>query len=168
MITVVDSNIIVALWDRDDALNAAAQSALDSALDRGSLVVPASVFAELMALPGRTESFLDAFFQDTDVVVDWALDERVWRVAGRAFQSYAGPSPHSGRFPNRRVCCVQRLPAAHTRRRSLSGRFPRAQNTESLKSRAGKLLPMRLGRGLLPPCPLVRCGSRCSGFGGLR
>jgi predicted nucleic acid-binding protein len=90
MITVVDSNIIVALWDRDDALNAAAQSALDSALDRGSLVVPAPVFAELMALPGRTESFLDGFFQDTDVAVDWALDERVWRVAGRAFQSYAG------------------------------------------------------------------------------
>ena len=90
MTTVVDSNVIVALWDRDDHLNAAAQIALDSALDRGSLVVPAPVFAELMALPGRTESFLDTFFQDTDVVVDWALDERVWRVAGRAFQSYAG------------------------------------------------------------------------------
>jgi predicted nucleic acid-binding protein len=88
--TVVDSNIIVALWDRDDALSAAAQSALDSALDRGNLVVPAPVFAELMALPGRTEAFLDKFFQDTDVAVDWALNERVWRVAGRAFQSYAG------------------------------------------------------------------------------
>jgi predicted nucleic acid-binding protein len=89
MTTVVDSNIIVALWDRDDALNSAAQSALDSALDRGKLVVPAPVFAELMAFPGRTESFLDAFFHDTDVVVDWGLEERVWRLAGRAFQSYA-------------------------------------------------------------------------------
>jgi predicted nucleic acid-binding protein len=88
--TVVDSNIIVALWDRDDALSATAQSALDSALDRGNLVVPAPVFAELMALPGRTEAFLDKFFQDTGVAVDWALNERVWRVAGRAFQSYAG------------------------------------------------------------------------------
>jgi predicted nucleic acid-binding protein len=90
MTTVVDSNVIVALWDRDDNLNAAAQMALDAALNRGRLVVPASVFAELMALAGRAESFLDAFFQDTDVLVDWALDERVWRVAGRAFQSYAG------------------------------------------------------------------------------
>lgn len=90
MTTVVDSNVIVALWDRDNVLNAAAQMALDSALDRGRLIVPAPVFAELMALPSRTESFLDEFFQDTDVAVDWALDERVWRVAGRAFQSYAG------------------------------------------------------------------------------
>jgi predicted nucleic acid-binding protein len=72
MTTVVDSNVIVALWDRDDNLNAAAQMALDAALNRGRLVVPAPVFAELMALPGRAESFLDAFFQDTDVGVDWA------------------------------------------------------------------------------------------------
>ncbi len=90
MTTVVDSNVIVALWDRDDTLNAAAQAALDAALDRGRLVVPAPVFSELMALPGRTESFLDAFFRDTDVLVDWVLNERVSRAAGRAFQSYAG------------------------------------------------------------------------------
>jgi len=100
MTTVIDSNVIVALWDPDDTLNAEAQLALDSALDRGTLVVPAPVFAELMALPGRTESFLDAFFRDTGVNVDWALEERVWRSAGRAFQSYAtrrrkqrGPTP---------------------------------------------------------------------------
>jgi predicted nucleic acid-binding protein len=102
MTTVVDSNVIVALWDRDDNLNAAAQMALDAALNRGRLVVPAPVFAELMALPGRAESFLDAFFQDTDVGVDWALDERVWRVAGRAFQSYAGRRrKQQGRGPGR-------------------------------------------------------------------
>jgi predicted nucleic acid-binding protein len=88
--TVVDSNVIVALWDHDDALSAAAQAALDSVFDRGGLVVPAPVFSELMALPGRTESFLDAFFQGTGVMVDWSLDERVWRAAGRAFQSYVG------------------------------------------------------------------------------
>jgi predicted nucleic acid-binding protein len=100
MTTVVDSNVIVALWDRDDDLNAAAQLALDAAINRGRLIVPAPVFAELMALPVRTEGFLDGFFQDTDVVVDWVLGERVWRVAGRAFQSYAdrrrkqrGPEP---------------------------------------------------------------------------
>jgi predicted nucleic acid-binding protein len=46
MTTVIDSNVFVALWDPVDALNRAAQSALDSALDRGRLVVPAPVFAE--------------------------------------------------------------------------------------------------------------------------
>ena len=89
MTTVVDTNIIAALWDRDDALNAAAQAALDAALSRGSLLVPAPVYAELMAFAGRTETFLDAFFRETGIGVDWDLEERVWRLAGQAFQSYA-------------------------------------------------------------------------------
>lgn len=89
MTIVVDSNVIVALWDRDDALNAAAQSALDAALARGNLVVPAPVYAELTAFAGRTESFLDSFFRETSIVVDWNLEERVWRLAGQAFQEYA-------------------------------------------------------------------------------
>lgn len=100
MTTVVDSNVIVGLWDRDDALNASAQSALDAALARGDLVVPAPVYAELMALAGRTESFLDAFFRETSIAVDWNLEERVWRLAGQVFQHYAtrrrkqrGPGP---------------------------------------------------------------------------
>jgi predicted nucleic acid-binding protein len=100
MTMVVDSNVIVALWDRDDNLNAAAQMALDAALNRGRLVVPAPVFAELVALPGRAESFLDAFFQDTDV--GGRLGSRRWRVAGRAFQSYAGRRrKQQGRGPSR-------------------------------------------------------------------
>ena len=89
MITVIDTNIIAALWDRDDALNASAQSALDGALSRGSLVVPAPVYAELMAFAGRTEAFLDAFFGQTGIRVDWDPEEGVWRLAGQAFQGYA-------------------------------------------------------------------------------
>jgi predicted nucleic acid-binding protein len=89
MTTVVDTNVIVALWDRDDALNAVAQFALDEALGRGDLVVPAPVYAELMAFAGRTESFLDSFFRQTSIAVEWSLEERVWRTAGQAFQDYA-------------------------------------------------------------------------------
>ncbi|MGA9979163.1 MAG: type II toxin-antitoxin system VapC family toxin [Candidatus Sulfotelmatobacter sp.] len=89
MTTVVDTNAIAALWDRDDALNAAAQFALDAALGRGNLVAPARVYAELMAFAGRTESFLDSFFRQTSIAVDWSLEERVWRAAGQAFQDYA-------------------------------------------------------------------------------
>src|ERR1022692_4697224 len=47
-----------------------------------------AVFAELMAAPGRSESFLDSFFEETGISIDWALDESVWRTAGRAFQGY--------------------------------------------------------------------------------
>jgi len=89
MTTAVDTNVIVALWDRDPCLSSAAQSALDAALGRGTLVVAATVFAELMAAPSRSELFLDSFFRETGINIDWALDESVWRRAGRAFQGYA-------------------------------------------------------------------------------
>ena len=45
MTTGIDTNVIVALWDRDPSLSSAAQSALDVALGRGTLVTAATVFA---------------------------------------------------------------------------------------------------------------------------
>ena len=89
MTTVIDTNIIVALWDKDASLSSAAQSALDAALGQGTLMVSAPVFAELMACPGRDEGFLNSFFQDTGILIDWNLDEAVWRAAGRGFHAYA-------------------------------------------------------------------------------
>jgi hypothetical protein len=41
MTTSVDTNVIVALWDRDPAVGNVAQKALDDALGRGSLVLSA-------------------------------------------------------------------------------------------------------------------------------
>ena len=64
MTTAIDANVIVALWDRDPHLSSAAQSALDAALGRGTLVTTATVFAGLMAGPSRSESFLDSFFRE--------------------------------------------------------------------------------------------------------
>lgn len=90
MTTVIDSNVVAALWNLDDTLNSVARSALDAALARGTLIVPAPVYAELMAFAGRTESFLDTFLRETGITVEWHLEERVWRAAGQAFQSYAG------------------------------------------------------------------------------
>src|SRR2546429_773969 len=88
MTTAIDSNVLVALWNKDDTLNTQARSALDTALDRGSLVVAAPVFAELLAAPGRSEAFLDSFCKETGIAVDWNLNEATWRAAGRAFQQY--------------------------------------------------------------------------------
>jgi predicted nucleic-acid-binding protein len=51
MITAVNTDVLVALWDRDDALNSTAQAALDAAFARGKLVISGPVFAELLALP---------------------------------------------------------------------------------------------------------------------
>jgi predicted nucleic acid-binding protein len=89
MTTAVDSNVFVAFWDRDNTLNSLARSALDAALSRGSLVIAAPVYAELLAFPSRTEVMLDLFFKDTGIAVEWNLEESDWRAAGRAFQNYA-------------------------------------------------------------------------------
>ncbi len=89
MTTAVDTNVLVGLWNEDDALNTLARSALDAALSRGRLVIAAPVFAELLASPSRNEAFLDSFCTQTGISVDWDLNESIWRTAGRAFQSYA-------------------------------------------------------------------------------
>ena len=81
-LTAIDTNVLVALWDRNDTLNSAAQAALDAAFARGKLVISGAVFAELLAFPRRTETFLDEFLKDTGIAVDWTTDESVWRVAG--------------------------------------------------------------------------------------
>ena len=88
MATAIDSNILVALWGTDDALNLTARSALDAAWHRGKLVIAAPVYTELLAFPGRTEAFLDSFLAETGIIVDWHLDESIWRTAGRAHQGY--------------------------------------------------------------------------------
>ena len=89
MTTAVDTNVIIALWDRSPSISSAAQNALETAFQRGGLVIAAPVLAELLAAPRRTEAFVDAFLEDTSVAVEWDLDEVVWRAAGRAFQRYA-------------------------------------------------------------------------------
>src|SRR5438094_611418 len=65
MTTAVDTNVVIALWDKDAALSSAAQNALEAAFNRGNLVAAAPVFAELIAAPGRTETFVGSFFADT-------------------------------------------------------------------------------------------------------
>jgi len=72
MTTAIDTNLIVALWDRDPGLSSAAQSAFDVAPERGTLVTTAAVFAELLAASGCSESFLDSFFRESGISIDRA------------------------------------------------------------------------------------------------
>lgn len=89
MTTAVDTNVVIALWDKDAATSLSAQNALDAAFHRGTLIAAAPVFAELIAAPGRNEMFVGKFFEETGIGVDWELTEQIWRIAGRAFQAYA-------------------------------------------------------------------------------
>jgi predicted nucleic acid-binding protein len=85
----IETNIFVAFWKTDDALNSLALSALDEAHKHANLVVTGPVFAELLAYPTRDEEFLGRFFKDTNISIDWDFREAIWRIAGRAFQAYA-------------------------------------------------------------------------------
>jgi predicted nucleic acid-binding protein len=116
MTTSIDTNVIVALWDRDPDVSASAQRALDAALGRGSLVLSAPVFTELMAAPGRTEAFLDKFCSETGVGVEFDLDEEIWRLAGRAFQAYASRRKKQ-RVPGPRRILADFLIGAHASHR---------------------------------------------------
>jgi predicted nucleic acid-binding protein len=89
MTTALDTNVVVAYWGPDTSLNLAVQAALESAFGQGNVTVAAPVFAELIAGPGRTENFVNGFFEDTGITIDWHLTEAIWRSAGRAFRSYA-------------------------------------------------------------------------------
>lgn len=89
MTTAIDTNVIVALWADDPELSLAAETALEAAFRRGNMVVAAPVFAELIAAPGRTEGFVESLLEENGIVVDWNLNEAIWRSAGRAFQAYA-------------------------------------------------------------------------------
>ncbi len=49
----------------------------------------APVFSELIAAPGRTEALVSTLLEENGIVIDWNLNEPIWRSAGRAFQAYA-------------------------------------------------------------------------------
>ena len=117
MTTAIDTNVVVALWDKDPTLSLAAQTALEAAFNRGNLVVSAPVFAELIAAPGRTETFVTSFLEETGIAIDWDLGEAVWRSAGRAFQGYA-ERRRKQRDPGGRRILADLLIGAHAQTRS--------------------------------------------------
>ena len=117
MTSAIDTNVIVSLWDRDPALNLAARGALDSALARGGLIVAAPVFAELMACPGRDQAFLNTFFREAGIAIDWNLEEAIWRSAGEAFQAYAARRRRHGATGPRRIL-VDFVIGAHALRKA--------------------------------------------------
>ncbi|HQZ98465.1 MAG TPA: type II toxin-antitoxin system VapC family toxin [Pyrinomonadaceae bacterium] len=89
MITAIDTNVLIALWDEDDALNIPARNALDAAYDAGRLVVSGMVFAELLSGPRRTEEVIEGFLAEAAIAIDWEIDEPIWRNAAKAYQGYS-------------------------------------------------------------------------------
>jgi len=103
MTTAIDSNVIVALWNEDETQNLTAKKTLGESQMRGGLVICGAVYAELMAAPGRSETFVDRFCEEAGIVVEWELGEKAWRAAGEAFQSYAEQRRRQKEMGPRRV-----------------------------------------------------------------
>ena len=89
MTTAIDTNVIAALLNADDALNNAASLGLYAALREGGLVISAPVYAELLAFPDRDEEYINRFLSDTEINIDWRVEEAIWRTGGLAFRSYS-------------------------------------------------------------------------------
>jgi len=86
--TAIDTNVLSALWSAEP-LAARIAMELAEAHARGGLVVCAPVFAELLAHPKVTQHFVEDFLAETGIVVDFNLEESVWRQAARSFAAYA-------------------------------------------------------------------------------
>jgi predicted nucleic acid-binding protein len=86
--TAIDTNVLSALWSKEPSASHISRI-LGSAKAEGGLVVCAPVYAELLAYPKATESFVNDFLADTGITVDFAFEQPVWVEAGRRFARYA-------------------------------------------------------------------------------
>lgn len=69
---------------------------LEEAQRDGGLVIAAPVYAELLAHPQASESFVNNFLADTGIAVDFELPRDSWVEAARRFASYANRRRESG------------------------------------------------------------------------
>lgn len=88
MRTAIDTNVLSALWSKEPSASHIS-GMLGTAKAEGGLVVCGPVYAELLAYPKATESFVNDFLADTGITVDFAFEQPVWVEAGRRFARYA-------------------------------------------------------------------------------
>lgn len=88
MRTALDTNVISALWSTEPtASNILSRLAQAHAV--GGLVICAPVYIELLAYPSASHDFVNEFISSTNIVIDFDLDEAIWRQAGQGFAAYA-------------------------------------------------------------------------------
>ena len=102
MRTAIDTNILSALWSNEPAAINIAQK-LGNARSYGALLVSPVVYAELLAYPKATESFVNGFLSDTGITVDFDIESSVWVDAGRRFAHYANQRRTAGHGARKRL-----------------------------------------------------------------
>lgn len=103
MIIAVDTNVITGLWLENDPFSYVAQETLGKASKRGSLVIVAPVYAELLATPSKSRVWLDGFLDDVGIKVDWVIRETIWLEAGQSYALYAERRRREGKESPRRI-----------------------------------------------------------------
>lgn len=88
MRTAIDTNILSALLTGEVNATEIGQL-LDTAGDRGGLVICPIVYVELRAISGAAVSLIDAFLERTSIIVDWNFDKEIWHLAAERYQKYA-------------------------------------------------------------------------------
>lgn len=88
MRTAIDTNVISAIWSGESSVPKLLAQ-LETASTEGALLISPFVFAELHAYPGATAEYVCGFLDQTGVVVDYRLEERVWTETGLRFARYA-------------------------------------------------------------------------------
>jgi predicted nucleic acid-binding protein len=102
MRTAIDTNVLSALWSKEPAASDIARN-LGNAKADGGLVVSGPVYAELLAYPKATESFVNDFLAETGIAVDFEFEKPVWIEAGRRFAHYAKRRRRSSRQGPKRL-----------------------------------------------------------------
>jgi predicted nucleic acid-binding protein len=98
--TAIDTNILSALWSEEPAT---IPQQLGNARIHGALLISPVVYAELLAYPRATETFVDGFLSDTGITVDFQMEWAVWVDAGRRFVRYAEQRRKSGQGEPKRL-----------------------------------------------------------------
>jgi len=109
--TALDTNILSALWSNEPLASRIA-SDLDRAYSEGGLVICAPVYAELLAHPSASQKFVNNFLSDTNITIDFLIDEPIWRDAASHFATYAQRRRRSGGGTAKRLL-VDFVIAAH-------------------------------------------------------
>lgn len=111
MRTALDSNVVSSLWSGEQSADRINRELVE-ARARGGLVMCAPVFVELMAHPLAKDGVLKRFLIETDIAVDFDLEEKVWRKAASGFAAYAQRRRRSGGDSPKRLL-VDYIIAAH-------------------------------------------------------
>ncbi len=102
MRTALDTNVLSVVWSKAPVASQLA-ARLQEAQREGVLILCAATYAESLAHPDYSETEVQAYLRKTEIQVDFAMSEEVWREAGRRYALYARRRRRSAQSGPRRI-----------------------------------------------------------------